>query len=75
MNPPAIGNSAMHYALSLQAIGELSWQTWCCKPGAANLVLTFYLLTQTLRMGNLEMNKYGVYNSNNIVFQEDVIHC
>ena len=28
------GNSAMHYALSLQAIGELSWQTWCCKPGA-----------------------------------------
>ena len=65
----------LHYAFSLQAIGELSWQTWCCKPGAANLVLTFYLLTQTLRMGNLEMNKYGVYNSNNIVFQEDVIHC
>ena len=66
----------MHYALSLQAIGELSWQTWCCKPGAANLVLTFYLLTQTLRngeLGNEQVN--GVYNSNNIVFQEDVIHC
>ena len=61
----------LHYALSLQAIGELSWQ-----PGAANLVLTFYLLTQTLRngeLGNEQVN--GVYNSNNIVFQEDVIHC
>ena len=58
----------MHYALSLQAIGELSWQTWCCKPGA-----DFLLIDSD--PGNLEMNKYGVYNSNNIVFQEDVIHC
>ena len=65
-----------HYALSLQAIGELLWQTWRCKPCAANLVLAFYLLTQTLRngeLGNEQVN--GVYNSNNIVFQEDVIHC
>ena len=49
----------LHYALSLQAIGKLTWQTWCCKPGADFLLIDSERLT--LEMRNLEMNKEMVY--------------
>ena len=63
----------LHYALSLQAIGKLTWQTWCCKPGADFLLIDSETNLRNEELGNEQGN--GVYNSNNIVFQEDVIHC
>ena len=63
----------LHYALSLQAIGELSWQTWCRKPGADFLLIDSETNLRNEELGNEQGN--GVYNSNNIVFQEDIIHC
>ena len=63
----------LHYALSLQAIGELIWQTWCCKPGADFLLIDSETNLRNEELGNEQEN--GVYNSNNIVFQEDIIHC
>ena len=59
----------LHYVLSLQ----LSCQTWCCKPGADFLLIDSETNLRNEELGNEQGN--GVYNSNNIVFQEDVIHC